>query len=99
MAHSHYHRLRKPGTLEDLRVKVWRAVVAAEDTLERAMQEDKDAAKRAPDYVDRVSRAIHAAVSVYREYRALLVDSEIEARLATLEDQAERHMQSIAIRN
>lgn len=91
MAHSHYHRLRKPGTLEDLRVKLWRAVDAAEQMVERAME--------TPGETERVARALHAAAAVYREYRTLLVDSELEARLEAIEDAMNRQATSLAMRN
>lgn len=91
MAYNYYNRLRKPGTLEDLKIRVWRAVVVAEDTLARA--------RKSPDDTERVAKALNTAVNVYREYRALLMDNDIEERLANLEEQAERHLQGIAARN
>lgn len=91
MAYTYYNRLRRPGTMEELKLRVWRAVVVAEDTLARA--------RETPDDVERVTRALNTAINVYREYRALLMDGEIEERLAALEEQADRHMQTIAARN
>lgn len=91
MAHSYYHKTRKPGTLDDLRVKVWRAVNSAEQMLESAMETVED--------TERLARALHAAVSVYREYRTLLVDSDLEERLKAIEEALNKQTASLAMRN
>lgn len=80
MPASFYKRSRKPGTIEQLRVKIWRAVEAAEKVLEKAMT--------TPEDTDRCARAIHASIQAQSAYAKVIIADDQEKRIRALEDAA-----------
>jgi precorrin isomerase len=67
----------RPGDLDALRRKLWRAILRAETLLDH-----KDAEIQL--------RAVHATSQAASAYRAVYADSELEARLTALEARAEK---------
>lgn len=67
----------RPGDLDALRRKLWRAILAAELLLEHG-----DAQTRL--------RAVHAISQCSASYRGIIADVELEARIAALEARAEK---------
>jgi len=68
-----YKAIKNPGSIEDLKVKIWRAVCAAEEVL------------KAADCAEETIRAVHALIQAGREYAKILVNSELEERLKAIE--------------
>ena len=71
-------RIRKLGTLEDMRRKLWQAVTAAEDVL---LDDESDNVM--------VLRAVHAITQASGAYAKLIEVGELEGRLAELEKSLE----------
>ena len=69
-------KARKPGTITGLKVKMWRAVVAAEEAMYAALEVD--------DF-DRAVRANTALTQAGAQYYKILEASEVERRLQLLE--------------
>ncbi len=67
----------RPGDLDALRRKLWRAILAAEALLES-------------ESADVRLRAIHAVSQCAGAYRAVYADDQLEQRIAALEARAER---------
>lgn len=78
MPASFYKKLRKAGSIEDLRLKIWRAVEAAERVLENAME--------TPEDTDRCARAIHASIQAQSAYAKVIIADDQERRIKALED-------------
>ena len=69
-------KARKPGTIKGLKIKMWRAVVAAEEAMYAALEVD--------DF-DRAVRANTALTQAGAQYYKILEASGVEKRLQTLE--------------
>ncbi len=69
-------KARKPGTIKGLKVKMWRAVVAAEEAMYAALEKD--------DF-DRAIRANTALTQAGAQYYKILEASDVERRLQLLE--------------
>ena len=69
-------KARKPGTIKGLKVKMWRAVVAAEEVMYTALEVD--------DF-DRAIRANTALTQAGAQYYKILEASDVEKRLQLLE--------------
>lgn len=67
----------RPGDLDALRRKLWRAILAAEALLESESAETR-------------LRAIHAISQAAASYRSIYADEVLEQRIAALEARAER---------
>ncbi len=67
----------RPGDLDALRRKLWRAILAAELLLEHS-----DAQTRL--------RAVHAISQCSASYRGIIADAELEQRISALEAAAEQ---------
>lgn len=67
----------RPGDLDALRRKLWRAILAAELLLEHGGAQTR-------------LRAVYAISQAAAGYRAILSDVELEARIAALEARAEK---------
>lgn len=70
-------RRGKPGDLNALKRELWHAIMAAADLLDHT-----DAQTRL--------RAIHALAQSAAAYRAVYLDSDLEARIVALETRAEK---------
>ena len=73
--HGRYakRQIRKPGDLEDLKKKLWRALCAAEAVLDEAEEPEL------------ALKAVHAVSQTAGQYAKLFEIGEVEARLAALE--------------
>ena len=69
-------KARKPGTISGLKIKMWRAVVAAEEAMYAALEID--------DF-DRAVRANTALTQAGAQYYKILEASDVEKRLQMLE--------------
>lgn len=72
---------RKPGDLQDLRRKLWGAILHAEEILESSVAGEED---------DKRLKSIHALSQCCGQYARLLEVGEFEARLRALEVQMQR---------
>ena len=75
----------KPGELKDVRLKLWRAIVAAERAMYRAEEKEDN---------DRVLRAVHALSQASGQYGRLIEAGELNERIEKLEQRA--HLRKVA---
>lgn len=78
MAARFYRASRSSGSIEELKVKVWRALCTAEEVLKKA--------ERSDDAI----RAVHAVIQAGTAYGKILKDAELAERLASLEEAMNR---------
>lgn len=71
-------RIRKAGTLEKLKKKLWQAITTAEEVL---LDEESSASQKL--------RAVHAITQASNVYAKLFEASELERRLEKLEEEME----------
>jgi hypothetical protein len=75
------HKARKPGDLNQLKLKLWNAILCAEEILDRATKDANN---------ELGLRSIHAIVQASGTFARLIETGELEARVATLESQVQR---------
>ena len=78
MSYRFYKGARKAGNMEELRIKLWRAVMSAESILKKAETHEQ------------ATKAIYAVVAACGAYNKIMQTVEFEERIKQLEERQRR---------